>query len=167
MAFVECILILLCLMTLVLFSTLDMDGTIYLWIMVPITELFIGPNYVSLMAWVDRYIEVTGLVVATIDVGIGLGSLLSTWAVGLLLHSHGGTVCYWFTLGGAVLVLVILVPAQIMGLIEGDRHAIVKVTDMTGEPDTLENLLLCIQDDTQDDQDDVIHQSEDDNPCLY
>ena len=100
MAFVECILILLCLMTLVLFSTLDMDGTIYLWIMVPITELFIGPSYVSLMAWVDRYIEVTGLVVATIDVGIGLGSLLSTWAVGLLLHSHGGTVCYWFSLGG-------------------------------------------------------------------
>ena len=60
-----------------------------------------------------------------------------------------------------------MVPAQIMGLIEGDRHAIVKVTDMTGEPDTLENILLSIQDDTQDDQDDVIHQSEDDNPCLY
>ena len=172
MAFVECILILICLMTLVLFSTLDMDGTIYLWIMVPITGLFIGPNYASLMAWVDRYIEVTGLVVATIDVGIGLGSLLSTWAVGLLIHRYGGTVCYWFSLGGAVLVLMTLVPAQIMGLIEGDRHDIVEVTDtdqdvMTGEPDTLQNPLLSIQDDTQDDQNDVLHQSEDDNPWVY
>ena len=129
MVYVECILIILCLLALAMLSTFDMPGTLYLWIMIPLIGFIMSPNYASVMAWINRYIEVTGLVVATIDVGIGLGSLLSTWAVGLLLHRYGSTVCYWFSLGGAVLVMMPLVPSQIMGLIEGDRHDNKHVSD--------------------------------------
>ena len=61
-----------------------------------------------------------------------------------------------------------LVPAEIMGLIEGDRHDIVKVTDTDqndGKTRYLHNPHLSIQD-HHDNQDDVIHQSEADNPWL-
>lgn len=95
---------------------------LYLWIFSCAAGLFIGPNYPSIMAWADRYVEATGMVITVIDLGIGIGAFLATLVGGILFHQKGPEWLFYMSVGGAVFMLGVLIPLQIVSSRYGDRH---------------------------------------------
>ena len=94
-----------------------------LWTLSCSLVFFTAPTYPTAMAWADRYIEVTGSVVAMIDIGIGLGGFTALFITGNLFQNHGSQAVLKFGLALAVLVTAVYLPLQLISWRNGDRHA--------------------------------------------
>ena len=94
-----------------------------LWTLTCLLVFFTAPTYPTVMAWADRYIEVTGAVVAMIDIGIGLGGFTALFITGNLFQNHGSQAVLTFALILAVLVTAVYLPLQLIAWRNGDRHA--------------------------------------------
>ena len=90
-------------------------------ILVCVCSFFMQPLYPALMAWSNRYIEVTGLVVAVIDTGIGIGYLLSSWISGIVYQRFGAQSILYFSLSCSAVVLAIAILMQVRSSYHGDR----------------------------------------------
>ena len=79
----------------------------HFWILSCLTSLFITPNYPTLMAWANVYIDVTGVVTGVFNVGIGLGGLSCMFLSGYLFDHSGSH---------AVLQLALIYGAALAGM---------------------------------------------------
>ena len=108
--------------------------------LVSVTSLFIlcgllgfvtGPTYPSVMAWADRYIEATGVVISVIDVGLGLGGFASLWTSAYLYDEYGAVAIFLLGLVLAITLIAIILPLQIVSHVHGDRRK--KETDFSSD----------------------------------
>ena len=81
-----------------------------------------GPTYPTIMGWADRYVEATGMVIAIIGIGNGVGGFVSTLVLAHINQKHGSLTVFLFGLIMSISILVILIPLQIFSHIKGDRH---------------------------------------------
>lgn len=92
------------------------------WFLVCILGVFMGPNYPSVMAWADRYIEATGFVVAIIDTGIGAGAFIAFLGGGLVLQRLDAQWLFYLCSVSTAFVLALFLPMQVVSSKRGDRH---------------------------------------------
>ena len=108
--------------TVIAFVLFGLSTRLVFIVLLCLSSFFMSPVYPSVMAWTDRYIEVSGLVVGVIDTGIGVGALISTYISGVIFQRFGAQSLFYFALTCASLVLVVLTSMQIGGGIHGDRY---------------------------------------------
>ena len=101
---------------------LGLSAQYMFWIWICSVTFFASPIYPAVMAWADRYIEVTGLVVAVIDTGIGVGVFASSWLSGLIFQRKGSQVLLYFCFSCASGLFLVIFLMQIVGAIHGDRY---------------------------------------------
>ena len=112
----------LILVFLALLATMGLNSFTLLWVFLCAFGVATGPNYPSVMAWADRYIQVTGFVMVVIDLGIGLGGFAATWAAGQVYDNYPLQAMFFFSLIAASVMAVILIPLQVASCHHGDRH---------------------------------------------
>ena len=105
----------------VLLLLMALDGPTQLWVLAGCTGLFAGAAYPSFVSWSDRYIEVQGYVMATIDIGIGVGSFTSSWLSGMLFDYKKEDLFY-LCVAGSGTILLFLLPLQVAACVRGDRY---------------------------------------------
>ena len=94
------------------------------WCLTCAMGIFSGPCYPCVMAWADRYIEMEGVMVAMIDVGIGLGGFISLYLGGYLLHTRGSVYIFIMSAAASLMLFISMVTLQIYCHIRGDRYKI-------------------------------------------
>ena len=62
----------------------------------------------------NQYIEVTAVVVAVLDLGVGVASLIFPWVAGYLYQYTGAIYVIILSLGCALFLLVVLSVAQVV-----------------------------------------------------
>ena len=109
-----------------------MNSPTSLWLLTCSLVMFTAPTYPTVMAWADRYVEVTGAVVAIIDIGIGLGGFIALVISGSLFQNQGpqAVLTFGFVLG--ILLTCVYVPMQVSGYRRGDRHKAIHRVEETG-----------------------------------
>ena len=99
-----------------------MSSAIALAVTSCLLNFMLDPIYPSIMAWADRFIIVTGSVVAIIDIGIGLGEFVALFIAGVFFQNRGSqsilTLCFLLT----ALVVLVYIPLQAVSWRHGDRH---------------------------------------------
>ena len=81
-----------------------------------------GPTFPSGMAFIDRYLNMTPLAFSLLDVGIGVGAIVSNWLTGYLYQHHGAQLLFVVSLACGVAMTIILVAMQLIGSRHGDRY---------------------------------------------
>ena len=127
--------------TVIAFVLFGLSTKLVFVVLLCLCSFFMSPVYPSVMAWTDRYIEVSGLVVAVIDTGIGVGALISTYISGVIFQRFGAQSLFYFALTCASLVLVVLTSMQIGGGIHGDRYKAQIVNVQCAEDDEKSHLI--------------------------
>ena len=127
--------------TVIAFVLFGLSTKLVFVVLLCLCSFFMSPVYPSVMAWTDRYIEVSGLVVAVIDTGIGVGALISTYISGVIFQRFGAQSLFYFALTCASLVLVVLTSMQIGGGIHGDRYKAQIVNAQCAEDDEKSHLI--------------------------
>lgn len=105
---------------LVIFYALESEAS--LWVFSCLFGIISGPTYPTLMSWADRYVEATGVVIAVIDIGIGLGGFTTIITLSRLYENHGSLSVFVLCFIFSVALCFILVPLQIVSSLRGDRH---------------------------------------------
>ena len=85
-----------------------------LWILSNVLSFVAAPTYSTVMVWSNQYLKPTGVVVAIIDLGIGVGNFSATWLGGFLFDNFGGQYIFYLSLLFAAFMLCIIVPLQIV-----------------------------------------------------
>ena len=60
------------------------------------------------MAWSNKYLAPSGVLLAVIDLGIGAGNISAIWIGGYLFDNYGGLYIFYMPLGFAVSMVVAL-----------------------------------------------------------
>ena len=76
------------------------------------------------MAWSNKYLAPSGVVLAIIDLGIGTGAFSGTWIGGWLFDTHGALAVFYLSLAFALLVFCVIIALQIWA------HLCIKVGDI-------------------------------------
>ena len=105
---------------LLFFYGLESNAT--LWILSALFGIVAGPTYPSIMSWADRYVEASGVVIAVIDIGIGLGGFIALWLYGHTYETSDSVGVFLLGLVYGIILLAILIPLQIASSFHGDRH---------------------------------------------
>ena len=98
-----------------------LESVTYFWILCCILSLFMGPVYPSMMGWVDRYIEVNGVVIAVIQVGIGTGGLSGMFLTNYIFQRFGIKGMLDLALVYGAGLATVFIPLQIIAHIRGTR----------------------------------------------
>ena len=106
----------------VLLAVLGLNGSVQFWVLSGMLGFWSGPAYPSIVAWANQYIEVQGYVMAVIDLGIGVGTFVSSWLSGYLFQYHGSVSVFSFCSAGSALLLLVLLPYQIIASKHGERY---------------------------------------------
>ena len=91
------------------------------WCLTCAVGSFAGPCYPSVMAWADRYIEMDGIMVALVDLGIASGGFMSQYVGGHIIHHNGPVYAFVLCTAAAGYLLVVIIALQIYCSIKGDR----------------------------------------------
>ena len=92
------------------------------WCTVTVFGFTAGPIYPSGMAFIDRYLTMTPLAFSLLDIGIGVGAVLSNWLTGFMYEHHGAQLLFNVSLACGVAITVTLAAMQITGYRHGDRY---------------------------------------------
>ena len=96
----------------------------YLWTLACVTATFITPTFPSVMAWANVYIDVTGVVIGVLNLGVGLGGLSCMYLSGYLFQHRGSrAVLQLSLLCGSALAGVFIV-LQIVAHRRGSKHQV-------------------------------------------
>ena len=112
----------LLLVTHILLALVALDGDIQFWVLSGLCGFWSGPAYPSIIAWANNYLEVHGYVMAIVDLGIGVGSFLSSWLSGYLFQYYGSKFVFYLVIAGSGIMLLVLLPHQIVAIRHGDRY---------------------------------------------
>ena len=93
-----------------------------LWILTSFFAVLSGPTYPSLMCWADCYIDASGVAIAVIDIGIGLGGFLTLWLYAHAYNVLGSAGVFLLILLFSAVMFLLLTPLQIVSAIHGDRY---------------------------------------------
>lgn len=99
-----------------------LSDTTSLWTLTCLLGLVTGSTYSSILAWANRYIKSSGLLLAVIDVGVGLGGCVSLVVGGYLYDEYGSLGVFTLCLLYGVILLTIFVPLQVVAFINGNRY---------------------------------------------
>ena len=98
-----------------------LESTTLLWSLSCVTGFMLGPTYPSVISWYNRYVEMTGMLVAVADIGVGFGTTSSTWLSGFLFQYKGPEFVFYMLVAAGVAVCLVLVPMQIVFAVKGER----------------------------------------------
>ena len=110
-----------------LLAWLGLDGQVQLWVLVCVLSVFSAPTYPTIMAWVNHYMPVTGLVMASIDIGIGAGSFSALWVGGYIFDHYGAAYIFYLSVTSAA-VLVLSVTSLQMAALHWTRPSVTSTT---------------------------------------
>lgn len=105
------------------------------WILVCLVSFFTGPTLSSFMTWSDRYIEVTGTVVAIIDIALAAGTFGTLWTSGHLYEQSGTVGVFSVGFVSGLMLLTVLVVLQIISHLKGDRYMHLHLENSVNYPD--------------------------------
>ena len=119
-----------------------LNSVTYFWVLCCAMSIFIGPVYPSMLGWVDRYIEMNGVIMAMIQVGLGTGGLSGMFLTNYVFQRfHAQAVMYLALLYGTGLATV-FIPLQIIAHLRGTRDQqgdYQRLTEPSCDVDTDEN----------------------------
>ena len=98
------------------------ESIVALWTLTALYGLSAGPTFPSMMSWASKYIETTGMVLAIIDIGNGVGGFLALWFYGVIHEDYGSSGVFLMGLINGTVIIVLLIPLQIVSLIHGKSH---------------------------------------------
>lgn len=91
------------------------------WVFCLGTALFLGPIFPSLLAWANRYFNVTGMVITLIMLGVAVGVAVCQVVIGYFLEHYGAEAVVYFASGQTGLLIVLTVAMQALAYTIGDR----------------------------------------------
>ncbi len=89
------------------------------WIMTCLNGFFSGPTYPSGIAWMNKYITVSAVAVAVLDLGVGTAILTFSWLSGYVYQYYAKIDLIYLSGAGCLWLLLLLTIAQIAVLIHG------------------------------------------------
>ena len=82
---------------------------------------FRSPLFPTAIAWGNRYMEVTAMVVGLMNIGVGFGGMIIQWLTGYLFQNHGQLTLLHSSLVLSILILFIYVIMQFIAFKHGTR----------------------------------------------
>ena len=119
-------------------ASIGLNSLPALWTLACTSAFFMTPVYPTVMAWADRYIKVTGAVVAIIDIGIGSGTFTSSWMSGVIYQRMGAQAFFYWVFACACSLCFILLIMQIVGSIHGDRYEKEEISTSSNNAETVD-----------------------------
>lgn len=99
-----------------------LDSVTVLFVLTCLYGAASGPTYPTIMSWADRYIEATGMVIAVIDIGIGVGGFIATVFYSYINQTYGSLGIFIVGFVFSIVMVGVITPLQIVGHLKGDRH---------------------------------------------
>jgi uncharacterized membrane protein len=111
-----------------------LEYSIVFWVGNCVYSLFNSPLFPSMIAWADKYVKMTAVAIAIIDVATGLSMFSFTWLAGYFFQQNGAQAVLYLSMGGGVVTTITLVVLQILASYHGNRF------DETEEEGTTEHM---------------------------
>ena len=118
--FIQMFFILIATVTLLLWG---LEYAVVYWVATCVFNTFSSPLFPSVLAWADKYVQMTAVAVAVVDVATGIGALVFTWLAGYVFDykTNGAAWILYLTLGCTVAMTLFMVAMQILGSCHGNR----------------------------------------------
>ena len=114
----------------ILWTFIGLNSKLNMWILSPLYMFIFAPVYSSGLAYADRYVEVTGLITALLDLGAGAAITSSTWLLPWLLHHFGPQYVLLSFLCCTIICFCFSCAIYVIGkLIVGDRYETYKTVE--------------------------------------
>ena len=86
-------------------------------------NMFSSPLFPSVLAWADKYVQMTAVAVAVVDVATGIGSFVFAWLAGYVFHykEQGALWVLYLSLGCGITMSLLMILLQICGSCHGNR----------------------------------------------
>jgi hypothetical protein len=113
-------------MVLVFVVCMGLLGTqekVYLWVFSCLTNAFAAPIWAGGLAWSDRYIMVSGMVLLVLNLGAGTSGLLFNYLTGWLFTNRDANSVMYLLFACSVIMCVFIVIMQLFASRHGDRYA--------------------------------------------
>ncbi|XP_064600759.1 sodium-dependent glucose transporter 1C-like [Liolophura sinensis] len=93
-----------------------------LWVFSCLYSAASAPLFPSGTAWADRYIKVSGIIIAVFDVGFGVAGFIFQSLAGHLFTRYNPNSLLYLSLGSAVVLCLLMISMKLVGGCQGDRH---------------------------------------------
>lgn len=93
-----------------------------LWVFSCLYSAASAPLFPSGTAWADRYIKVSGIIIAVFDVGFGVAGFILQSLAGHLFTRYNPNSLLYLSLASAVVLCLLMISMKLVGGCQGDRH---------------------------------------------
>ncbi|XP_052076819.1 sodium-dependent glucose transporter 1B-like [Mytilus californianus] len=97
------------------------ENDLALWILTIMMGLCVGPIFPSGLGWANAHLEVTGVAITFIVMGMALGAMSYLWVIGYLYQHHGYDMFFHQMIFYGAIVLFFTILMTIIGKIQGGR----------------------------------------------
>ena len=91
------------------------------WVLSCAAALCIAPLHPTLMAWMSKYIVVTGVAMSAINVGSGLGGLGGMYISGYLFQHFHARASIQLSFAISLALVAVFLPLQVLAHVRGSR----------------------------------------------
>ena len=91
------------------------------WVLSCAAALCIAPLHPTLMAWMSKYIVVTGVAMSAINVGSGLGGLGGMYISGYLFQHFHARASIQLSFAFSLALVAVFLPLQVLAHVRGSR----------------------------------------------
>ena len=99
------------------------QGKVYLWVFSCLTNAAAAPIWAGGLAWADRYIIISGMVLVVLNLGAGTSGLLFNYLTGWIFTNRDADAVMYVLFLCAVIMCVLNVIMQIFASRYGERFA--------------------------------------------
>ena len=107
--------------------------TLY-WVGICLYNGFSSPLFPSVIAWADKYVKMTGVALALVNIATGVSTFIFTYCAGYVFDykSNGAAWVMYLSMGCSVVMGLLMVAMQILGSCHGSRHSNMAVNTQDG-----------------------------------
>jgi hypothetical protein len=103
-----------------------LEYVIVYWVASCVFNTFSSPLFPSVLAWADKYVKMTAVAVALVDVATGTGAFVFAWLAGYVFEykADGAKWVLYLSTGCSFAMAMFMTMLQVLGSCHGSRHSI-------------------------------------------
>ena len=100
-----------------------LESVIIFWVGSCVFNTFSSPCFPSVLAWADKYVKMTAVAVALVDISTGTGSFIFAWLAGYVFQykENGAQWVLYLSTGCGVVMTLVMIALQILASCHGNR----------------------------------------------